>query len=248
MNRIFWDIETSPNVVTSFRIGRKVFIPYDSILQERKIISVAWKWEDESKIHALTWDEDQDDLELLIQFNEVLNSCDEAVAHFGDGFDLPWFRARCMIQGVHTNHLIKTVDTCKLAGKFYFNSKKLDYLAQILEVGEKITTGKELWNAVVNQNDRTALKKMVAYNKQDVLILEGVYHKLAAAMPAKTHVGVLQGLPKWTCPKNGSQNVKKSKTRVTAGGSVQHQMQCLDCGSYWSINNSEFEKYLNGLE
>jgi hypothetical protein len=38
--------------------------------------------------------------------------------------------------------------------------------------------------------------------------------------------------------------VKTSKKRVTAGGTVQWQMQCLDCGGFYSISAKAHREYL----
>jgi transcription elongation factor Elf1 len=51
------------------------------------------------------------------------------------------------------------------------------------------------------------------------------------------------GKEKYTCAHCGSDHVKKSKTKITAVGTIQHQMQCLDCGGYYTINDLVFEGY-----
>ncbi len=248
IRRLLWDAEFSPNTVLSWRVGRKINIPADNILVERQIISIAWKWHSEKRVHSLNWGEAQDDRDLLTEFNEVLNESDEAIAHFGDGYDWPMFRARCAIRGLATNPLLRTVDTCKMARKLGFNSRSLDYLGKVLGVGKKLDTGFGLWKRVVVDNDPIALKKMERYNRHDVFpLLQGVYDKLSAISPVHTHVGVLNGGEKWTCPRDGSEHVKVSKTRVTALGTVQKQFQCLDCGGYYKTSLKAHNEYVEHL-
>jgi hypothetical protein len=97
-------------------------------------------------------------------------------------------------------------------------------------------------------NDEKALNYMCKYCGIDVRRLESVYKDLSAFAPVRTHAGVLGGRDKWTCPRTGSTNVEKSKTRVTANGTVQHQMRSLDDGTYFSISNTAYEQYLKAKQ
>ena len=56
VKRLFWDIETSPNIVLAFRTGFDLTINYDVIIHERKIICIGYKWEGDKKIIVLRWD------------------------------------------------------------------------------------------------------------------------------------------------------------------------------------------------
>lgn len=243
MRRLFLDIEVSPNIVLSWRVGSKIYLRPDNIISERKVISAAWKWGGERGTSALHWDENQDDQIMLRSLLDVMEEADEIVAYFGDGFDLPWLRTRFLYHGFDFPEY-KTVDPCSWARrKFYFNSCKLDYVAQYLGFGSKLKSEDGLWKRVVMDRDAKSLADMVKYNRHDVILLEKVYDRLATICKPKTHVGVLSGGEKWTCPRDGSRNVKISKTRTTAAGAKQYQMQCLDCGGYFSINESAKKAY-----
>lgn len=244
IRRLFIDIETSPNVVLSWRVGRKIDLNYDSILKERAVICAAWSWGGETKVRTAHWDSKQDDKAVLAPLLEAVNEADEIVYHNGDRFDLPWVRTRCLFHHLRTLPDYKTVDTLKWARqKFYFNSNRLDYLAKFLGLGGKLHTGAALWKAVVLDNCPKALAKMVRYNVHDVVLLKKVWARLAEVMPHKTHVGVLGGGEKWSCPYDGSTRVKLSKTRCTARGGAQYQMQCLDCGRYYTISPAAYKAY-----
>ncbi len=244
VKRLFWDIETSPNIGLFWRAGFDQNILHDSIIHERKVITIAYKWENESKVNYLTWDKDQDDAAMLKKFMVVANEADELVAHYGDRFDLPWFKTRCLIHDLPHLPDYKTVDTKAWASKhYYFNSNKLDYIGQVLGVGCKIHTDYNLWKDIVLKKCPIALAKMVKYNIQDVKLLERVYHKIKFCAKPKTHQGVCAGNDRWSCPRTGTKNVKLSKVRVTSGGIRQYQMQSLDDGSYYSINATSYENY-----
>ena len=245
IKRLFWDIETSPNVVLSWRIGYKINIDHDNLLKERAVICIGWKWEGDDEIHALTWDKEQDDAAMLAKFLKVANTADELVAHNGDGFDLPWFKTRCIFHGLPTFPAYKTVDTLQWARrKFYFNSNRLDYIAKFLGLGGKIKTEFGLWKKIVLAKDAGALRTMVDYCKRDVGLLEQVYAKIAPHVPHKTHAAVSMGGDKWQCPRCGSDHVKVNLTRVTAAGTVFKQMQCRKCGATYSISTKTHADYL----
>lgn len=245
VKRIFWDIETSLNVVLAFRAGYDLNIQHDAIVDERKVITIAYKWEGEKKIYVLKWDKNQNDYSMLRDFMAVANEADEMVAHYGDRFDMPWFKTRCLIHGLGPLPYYKTVDTKAWASKhFYFNSNKLDYIGSVLGLGNKIKTDFQLWKDIQLKNCPKALEKMCSYNARDVELLESVYHKFAAWCKPKSHAGVIGGSDKWTCPRDGSKDVVKDKTRVSTAGTITHQMRCKTCGGYFSISDSAYRDYV----
>lgn len=245
VRRLFWDIETSPNLGFFWRSGFKLTVTPESIVEERKIICICYRWEGEETVHTLQWDSQQDDKAMLKAFLKVANEADELVAHNGDRFDMGWFMGRCLYHGIKTFPSYKTVDTLAIARKCYLNSYTLAYLAEFLRVPGKLKhAGWAMWKAVVYDNDRAALKNMVAYCQQDVRVLELVWQKLHSITTPKTHAGVLHGQAKWSCPHCGSTNVVLSKTRVTATGSLRYQMLCRDCGEYFTINAPAYKAYV----
>lgn len=235
--RLFIDLETSPNVVYSWRVGYKINIDYENIVQERAIICIGYKWQGEP-VQCLTWDRG-DDAAMLTSFVPILESADEVVAHFGDRFDVPWLRARAAFHGIPVNPHIKTIDTkAQAARKFYFNSNRLDYLAQFLGLGKKIETDFDLWKDVV-AGDEAALAKMVRYCRHDVRLLERVYKRLESYNAPKTHQGVMRGGVCSDCPKCGSSNTIPISQQVTGTGAVRPKMKCKRCGQQFLITRAE---------
>lgn len=230
--RLYLDCETAPNVALTWRAGYKLTIPYENIVQERAIICVAWSWEGAAAVDALTWSRHQCDRALLTRFSKVLRSATEVVAFNGDHFDIPWLRTRCLYHGIQFPPDLVSIDPLKYArSKFYFNSNRLDYLAQFLGVGSKKPTGFDLWKRIVLDADPVALRKMVTYCKHDVRILKGVWAKLNPYVPHKTHRGRYIG----DCPECGGTNVVREKVRMSAAGYERRQLRCTDCGKYHTI-------------
>ncbi len=244
VRRLFWDIETSPNIVLAFRAGYDIVINPDAIIHERKIICIGYSWEDEKTVTVLRWNSKQDEKVMLARFLAVANEADELIHHFGDRFDLPWFRTRCLLNGFPPLPPYKTVDTKMWASKYYyFNSNKLDYLSKVLGHGGKEKMEFDDWKKITMLNCQKSLNKMCHYCGVDVLKLKKVYQDLKFCVKPKTHAGVLSGRDKWTCPRDGESNVFKYSTKVSSSGTVCHQMRCKKCLGYFTINNSAYNDY-----
>lgn len=247
VRRLFWDIETSPNIGFFWRPGWKVTIDPDNIIQERAIICICYKWEGQKKVHHLRWN-NGDDTEMIAKFMDIVELADEMVAHNGDKFDMAWYNGRHLIHGFDPIPKAKTVDTYKMAARnFNLNSYKLDYLSKILLGEGKIHTEYGMWKDIVLRNDEKAMKKMIKYCKKDVALLERVWQKLRDYDRPSTHAAVNASgnvKDRWKCSHCGSDHVKKSKTRITAMGMKQHQMKCLDCGRYYQIANLVYNWYV----
>jgi DNA polymerase elongation subunit (family B) len=234
---LFFDIETSPNIGVFWNPGHNLTLTYDNIVEERRVICVAYKWEDSKQTHCITWDEHQCDKSLLEKFIPILHKSDEAVTHGGDRFDIIWLRTRCLFHGIEMSPHITSIDTLKESReKFRFNSNKLDYIARFLGLGEKIPTQFRLWKKVLLDNNRTALREMSRYCKQDVVLLEQIWNRLNPYLPPKTNRARLLN----QCPECGSSNTHISKYRTTAAGYKKVQFQCQDCGKFHTIAASRY--------
>ena len=199
--RLYFDIETSPNIGFFWTAGFKLNISTESIIKERAIICICYKWEEDKVTHSLNWDSKQNDKKMLQEFIKVANEADELVGHNGDKFDLAWVRTRCLFHRLEMFPTYTTIDTLKVArSKFKFNSNKLNYIAQYLGIGEKIHTEYNLWKDIVLNKDKEAMDKMIKYCKMDVILLEKVHKELSLHIPAKTHYGVIFGGDRGSCP------------------------------------------------
>lgn len=183
--RLIFDIETSPNIVFSWNIGNRCSLSMENIIQERAIICICYKWEDSPIVGKLVW-EAGNDKKMLQEFAKVMDSADELVSHNGDSFDIRWIRARCMYHNIAISPKFNSIDTLKLArAQFKLNSNKLNYIAQFLGLGSKISTEYNLWKKICLNKDKKALKEMVDYCENDVILLEKVYKALKVYSPPK---------------------------------------------------------------
>lgn len=247
IKRLFFDIETSPMLVYSWRIGNKISLSHENIVKHWGVITICYKWEFEDEVHSLTWD-NQDDKEILKEFVKIALQADEMIGHNGDRFDIKKIRTRCIYHRIPMMPKYRTLDTLKKSrGNFYFDSNKLDFIGDYLRLGRKMQhEGFSLWVRCLN-NDQEALNTMVEYCMRDVVLLEDVYHALEHYIKPNTHAGVHNGLPKWSCPICASESVKFVKTDVTQKGTLSRVIQCDDCGQVYNINNKAYMDYLQDL-
>ena len=235
--RLFFDIETSPNIGLFWEAGYKKNITTDNIIRERAIICICYKWEDEKEVYALQWDAKQNDKRMLEQFIAVANTANELVGHNGDKFDLAWIRTRCLFHGIDMFPTYQTIDTLKVArSKFRFQSNRLNYIAEFLGLGGKIKTEFNLWKDILLNKDKVAMEKMIKYCKKDVSLLEEVYKLLGNHIAPKTHYGVVFGQDRGSCPEcgAGSEDLIKNNTVVTATGLTRIQYKCKVCNKFHS--------------
>jgi DNA polymerase elongation subunit (family B) len=246
IKRLFFDIETSYYLVPTFQFW-KVNINPDNILREKKIICVSYKWQYEDKVHVLKWDEkNQDDTKLVKDFIQVIKHADELIAHNGDKFDIKELRTRAILTGNLMFPIYRTLDTLKKARQYFrFPSNKLAYLGKALKVGRKLDhEGMKLWIDICEHNDKEALKRMLSYCVQDVILLEEVYLALSPYIYHNTNMAVLKGGEKWHCPECASNNVQLSHTDATAMGYIKRHMKCNSCRKFYKISNRTYLKML----
>jgi hypothetical protein len=240
LKRLYFDIETSPNIVYSWNIGYNLQIGYENIIQERAIICISYKWEGDKNVYTLTWN-NGDDKDMIKKFISIINTADEVVGHNSDRFDLKWFRTKCVYHGIKSLPEFKSIDTLKISKKeFKFNSNRLDYIAKYLGLGSKIKTDFKLWMRVMGGESK-ALKEMSTYCENDVVILEKVYKKLEGYTKAKTHVGVMSGGNKCDCPSCGSKHTHSDGNTFSATGMQKKKMYCVDCHSYFTVSLAAYE-------
>ena len=234
---ILWDIETTHNIVATFRLFDQEPIPHTNVLQERYIVCAAWKELDKPKVHAYATVNDplrfetnsHDDKSVVLHLREVLAEADVIVAHNGDEYDLKFLKGRMIAHGFSPLPPIPTIDTLKVARRqFLFNSNRLDYLGAYLKVGRKQKTSPELWLRVL-QGDARAVREMVRYNKGDVLLLEKIFKKLQPYIPNHINRQLYGGSG---CPRCGSLKVQARGTHKALTREYQ-RFQCQACAGWF---------------
>lgn len=242
-NIVFLDIETAPSLGWVWGKWQQDVIAFE---QSWYLLSFGYKYLDDPSVTVKALPDykgysknREDDSRLVHDLWAVLDTADIIIAHNGDAFDLKKSNARFVAHGLVPPSPYKTVDTLKLARKYFkFESNSLNELGQHLELGRKIQhPGFDLWRGCM-KGDLEAWNKMKEYNAQDVALLEKVYYKLrpwAASHPnlnlyntppeAKLHAEV--------CPTCGSGSVQRRGFSF-AKTQIRQRWHCTSCGSWHS--------------
>lgn len=242
---LLYDLETSLQTAAIFGLANNDWIDPRNLTSERYIISASWKFLGESKVYSVSVLDDpkryekdpSDDTYVCKVLHKVMSESDVICGHNGDSFDKPYLETRMLVNGIEPLPPVQSIDTLKVAkSKFRFNSNKLDYLGKLLGVGRKIETKPGLWLEVL-QGNKSAIRDMVTYNKQDVLLLERVFLKLRPYM--SNHINRELFGQKEGCPKCGSKKVQ-SRGVHRAISRVYRRFFCNSCSSWFrSVANEK---------
>lgn len=240
---MYVDIETSLCLAAVWRPGYNLTINPDQIVEESKIIMIAFKWMGESKVHRFVWDKNKCDKNLLQKFCAEYEKADMVVAHNGNRFDLPWINGRIIYHKLPPIHQVPVEDTLKIIKKLgKFNSNKLDYLGKHLNIGRKLDhAGFKLWLDVCFSTGKKyskALSEMGRYCDQDVLLLEDFYKRILPYHTPKVNV---LGTSPLGCVKCGA-IMTRNKAYTLIGGATKHQMRCLSCKATRTISDSQYKR------
>jgi hypothetical protein len=247
--RLFYDIETSYTKGIFWSPGPGQNILPQQILVYPKIICISWKWEGEKTVYNLDWNvKKQCDKSILQKFIPILDQADEIVAHNGDGFDIKWIRTRALAHSLEMRDYYNSIDTLK-ACRYYFNlpSNKLGEVAKYFKLDAKGDPGGlSTWIDIIENKDPKALKRMIDYCNQDVVVLEKVFNKIKPYIKPKSNYAVLNNGERYECPECGTSDIRLTKTYVTTAGTVKRQLRCKDskCGVCFTVNNSVYTAFL----
>ena len=243
---LFWDIETAP-LLSHIWSAFSSFIPAVMIEKESFMLSWSAKWGDEDRVMSgvLTPEEAlaQDDTRLVIELADLLREADRTVAHNGDRFDIPKTNNRLLLNKIPPLTPPQTVDTLLLARKsFRLASNKLDYLAETLGLGNKISTDFDLWRRCY-QGDPDALREMVRYNRKDVVLLQQVYEELLPYVRGLPRLVDGDGRRGKFCPSCGSVEVERDGWHRT-NASTFPRYRCTACQRYSRTRKTYIPKKL----
>lgn len=237
---LFFDIENSPNKAYVWQLWTEV-VSDNMIESPWFMLCYGAKWLHEKKVmssalidFSTEYKKDpENDKKVLEKLWKLLNEADIVIAHNAVKFDVRKTNARFIMNGMPPPSPYKIVDTLKVARKyFFFTSNKLDNLGKYLGVGEKMDTGGfKLWTGCM-AGKKSAWKKMVAYCKRDVILLEKIYKKLLPYMSTHPNLGNYVDSESQSCPKCGSEKLVKEGFTYTNVAKYQ-QYSCKGCGG-WS--------------
>ena len=233
---LVFDIETAPLLSYTWGLWEQNVI---DISKQWYILSFSAKWLGEKKIISKglpdykTFTKDmENDKELVADLWKLMDEADVVIAHNGNSFDVKKANARFIAHGMTPPSDYKKVDTKLVAKRYFkFDSNSLKDLAKYLKVEQKMETGGfQLWkDCMIGKKE--AWKKMLKYNKQDVVVLEQIYLKLRPWMDNHPNINILDERIE-SCPICGSNHLQSRGFSITRI-SKRRRFQCQECAG-WS--------------
>jgi len=223
------DIETAPMLVRSYGLWNQN-ISTGFIVKDWYMLSFAAKWAGDKKFYYKdTRDTHEDDSEVAKFAWNLMNQADVIVGHNSDRFDLKKLNTRFLKHGLKPLGKKRTVDTLKIAKKYFaVSSNKLDYIAKFLGIEGKRKSPKysqqEMWNLCC-EGVKDAFKENEKYNKQDIVVTENVFDVLKT-WDESLNLQAFYG--EFVCTCGGTKFVKDGFNRTK--NTVKQRYRCVDCG------------------
>ena len=230
------DIETAPAHALVFS-QYKVNISNVQIIQPDRVIAFAAKWHDDSEVLFFSeWHDGR--RTMLEQFDKLLSEADIVVHFNGRSFDMPWIRRELVLAGFQPHAPVQEIDLLKIAqNRFRFMNNKLENLAVMFGVGEKLENGGfKLWRDIEVgslQEKTEAWALMREYNMRDVEVTERLYDAMRPWIPNHPHMGLFDNDPAetdhgQTC---GSDHLQDRGWAFTTLGKYP-RVRCRSCGKW----------------
>lgn len=231
MKTLLLDIETAPNVVYTWGL-RDQNISLNQIEESSYVMCWAAKWLDKDKVHFSSVKSTTPKL-MLKGVHDMLDEADMVVHYNGTSFDIPTLNKEFILNRMSPPAPYKQVDLYRTGkGVFRFQSHKLDYITNILDLGQKIRhEGQELWTKCM-KGDNAAWKRMKKYNIQDVVLLEKLYHRILPWLKGHPNMSAYSGTV--CCPRSAKHvRLQKRGPAGNATGTYQ-RYQCMEpgCGAW----------------
>lgn len=242
---LFLDIETAPAV--GFFWGHTYQTDIIKVLRPQFVLSYAYQWADEKKIHfrgLRDYPEYKTNLEndffLLKDLQKLMDEADVIIAHNGDKFDIRVIQGRFIRYRIPPSSPFRTIDTLRVCQReFRIESNRLAFVADYLGIGTKLPhTGLDLWERCMKGEDE-AWDTMEQYNVHDIYLLREVYNVIKPYIKNHPNLAIYK-LPHLTpvpaeapaCPTCQSTHTKRVEPFV-ANARKYPQFKCNDCGKYW---------------
>lgn len=248
------DIENSQMIISGFptyNLWNIDHIDPKYIEHDWYLTCAAWLWVDPEKgaysksFSVSTLDDPKaykknfrDDLVVVKRLHEVLQQADIIVGHNSNAFDLKKINQRIIDYKLPTIDYPPTVDTLLVNKKYgKTSSNSLAHLCRHYGIAQKMELPKGVMHAA-DQGSAKAMKKLVAYNKQDIVSTAQLYLRLLPYIKNHPDIRRVMNLAKSPseaanmkiCGSCGSKNVISWGSYPTKLGPVR-RIICNDCGS-----------------
>jgi DNA polymerase III epsilon subunit-like protein len=230
------DIETAPINAFVWDVWQQN-VSGNQIISDWFCLTWAAKWLFDKKVYSdrLTEKEakKQDDKRIIKSIWALVNEADIVIAHNGEKFDLPRLNTRFLIHRLNPPLPYQQIDTLKhIRRNFAFSHNKLDEVNRILQLPRKMEhEGMPLWVKCF-KGEEQSLKKMLAYNIDDVKILEETYLRIRSWIKPHPNVGLhILDEGQSRCPTCGHNDMQNQDKDYHTTANVFELLRCGNCNS-----------------
>jgi DNA polymerase elongation subunit (family B) len=230
MKILLLDIETAPNVAYVWGLFKEN-IPLQRLVDSGYVLCWSAKWYGEYEIMFDSIFQSKPRT-MLKRIHALLEEAEAVIHYNGNSFDIPTLNKEFLLNRMTPPSPAKQIDLLNTArSRFRFVSNKMDYIAQALGIGKKKHVSFETWLGCMNK-DAEAWAQMEEYNREDVVILEGIYEEFKPWIKNHPNVVLYTGMEEDACPACGGTDLKRRGFSYTSNGRYQ-RYRCSDCG-HWS--------------
>jgi hypothetical protein len=233
MKLLHLDIETTPALVYTWALFNQN-ISIDQVVEPTSVLCFSAKWHGEKEVmYFRSRSRTGPEFKAMLRAAHKLLSEADAVCHYnGNSFDVPRLNQEFLRLGLPPPPPIQNIDLKKVVmSKFSMTSSKLAFVGPYLGLGEKEKNeGWALWIACL-KNEPNAWRKMMSYNKQDVVLLEKLYNKILPWIDAHPNMNLFGSEEDPVCPNCGSKKLERRGLRRTATY-IYKRLQCMGCGRW----------------
>jgi len=241
---VSFDIETSP--IIAYTWGPKWETNLIEVIEQSQVMSYSAKWL-RGKHITRGWPHYRgyrrgilNDRRIVEDIWKLLDSADILIVQNGKQFDVRVMNARFVFYGLRPPSPYKVVDTKTEAKKYLrLPSNGLNDICDYFGIGRKVGhEGFSLWKGCMD-GDRKAWKRMLRYNKHDVLLTEKLYLLLLPWIQSHPNVGMYKG--EIVCPKCGSDRIQARGLIVTK--TIKYRrIHCQNCGGWGRVSPTKNPK------
>ena len=223
------DIETAPSMSLHWGLFKQN-IAVSQVVKPGYMLCYAAKWLDSEDMLFSRVETQEQKQELW----NLLDEADALVHYNGKSFDNKWINTTLARAGFTPPAPCLHVDLLTVVRQnFKLLSNKLEFVAPYFGLAGKAETGgMQLWIDVMDGN-YAAWATMEAYNKQDVVVTEELYHFLLPWINNHPNYALfsdqLELDDKPICPNCGSQRMESKGWAYTKVRKYR-RYQCRDCG------------------
>lgn len=236
-NILLLDIETAPITAYAWDL-RTEYISPDNIIDTSYIMCWSAKWLHHPRIYfERTPYRKRGCRRMLRGIHSLMEEAEMIMTYNGNRFDIPTLNREFLLYGLHPPAPSKQIDLYPIAKRrFRFASHSMDHIAKQLKIGAKVQhEGFSMWVKCMD-NDPAAWGVMEPYNKNDVVVLEGIYKRLLPWLPNQGHS--VRNEHNLVCPNCGGDRYQQ-RGYMYSQVAKYVRFQCMECYHWFRATSNE---------